>query len=381
MRRVTSWWRRTVTSGSSGTSRTRRRWSSIGWPARGWEHWRRCTRLRATTWAGTSAGSPAPESSTTSTCTSSRAGRATRISCRCSPMSRFCRSICSTRAESSRTPGRARDQLEHFPYKWLTTSEQAPNPRARTWARQALRKEHPREETLDSPRGRRHSFRRARRDKPGAGQEEEQGSRGSRNRPVRRLRLDHAEAEERKLADIEVCYRASVKGKKGQPAKLIRAYEAPAANTVDHGLVDSVGSDSITIKEKDGDSVTIAVNSETKIRVNGKPGALGDIEAGYRAIVHRTSADGPAKALKAYERHGAKSYFRGVVESVGSDSLTVKLRNGSSVTVAVTAATQVRLAGQGLVALSDLKAGYRVNVLRASADGPALVIIARAPKA
>ncbi|HEX9415911.1 MAG TPA: DUF5666 domain-containing protein [Gaiellaceae bacterium] len=183
------------------------------------------------------------------------------------------------------------------------------------------------------------------------------------------------------LADIEVGYRASVKGKKGQPAKLIRAYEAPAADTVVHGLVDSVGSDSITIKEKDGDSVTIAVNSETKIRVNGKPGALGDIEAGYRAIVHRTSADGPAKALKAYERHGAKSYFRGVVESVGSDSLTVKLRNGSSVTVAVTAATQVRLAGQGLVALSDLKAGYRVNVLRASADGPALVIIARAPKA
>lgn len=182
------------------------------------------------------------------------------------------------------------------------------------------------------------------------------------------------------LADIEVGYRAVVKGKKGQPAKLIRAYEVPAPGTVVRGLVDSVGSDSITIKEKDGDLVSIAVNSDTKIRVNGKPGALGDIEAGYHATVLRTAADGPAKAINSYESNGARSYFRGVVESVGSDSLTVKLRNGSSVTVAVTVATRIRLAGQGLAVLSDLKAGYRVAVVRAGADGPALVIIARAPK-
>jgi hypothetical protein len=183
------------------------------------------------------------------------------------------------------------------------------------------------------------------------------------------------------LADIQVGYRAAVRGKAGKPAKLIRAHEAPAPGTVVHGLVDSVGSDSITLKQKDGSLVTIAVNSDTKIHVNGKPGSLSDIEQGYRAVVHRTAADRPAKAIKAYERHGTGSYLRGVVDSVGSDSLTVKLRNGSSVTVAVNADTKIRLAGHGAAALSDIKAGYRVNVLRASADGPALVIVARPPKA
>ncbi len=182
------------------------------------------------------------------------------------------------------------------------------------------------------------------------------------------------------LADIEVGYRAVVKGKPGEPAKLIRAYEPPAPDTVVHGLVDLVGNDSITIKKKDGSSVTIPVNADTKIRVNGKPGTLSDIKAGYRAIVHRTSADGPAKAIKAYERHGHASLLRGVVDSVGANSLTVKLRDGSPVTVVVNADTKILLAGHGLAALIDIKAGFHVIVLRAGADGPALVIVARAPR-
>ena len=75
-------YRHSASSARSPTTRRSRRTAS---PGRGWQRSTRPTRRRATTPAGTSAGSPAPASSTTSTCTSCPAGRATRTSCRSSP--------------------------------------------------------------------------------------------------------------------------------------------------------------------------------------------------------------------------------------------------------------------------------------------------------
>jgi hypothetical protein len=183
------------------------------------------------------------------------------------------------------------------------------------------------------------------------------------------------------LADIHVGYVAAAKlSKGGGPAKALRAHEPPAAGTVVHGLVDAVGSDSITLKKKDGTSVTIGVTADTKIRVNGKAGTLADVEAGYRATVRRTSADGPAAAINAYEPgHNRRVVLKGVVDSVGSDSITLTLRGNATVTVGVTAATRIRVAGHA-GALSDIEAGYHALVLRAGADGPAIAIIARPPK-
>src|SRR5689334_15195665 len=65
-------------------------------------------RLRGTTSAGISVASPAPGSSTTCTCTSSRVGPATRTSCRCSRTSRCCPSTSRTHAGNCTRPGRAR---------------------------------------------------------------------------------------------------------------------------------------------------------------------------------------------------------------------------------------------------------------------------------
>jgi len=184
-----------------------------------------------------------------------------------------------------------------------------------------------------------------------------------------------------KLADIQVGYHALVRLKAaGGPAKAIRAHQAPAPGTVVRGRVDSVGSDSITLKKKDGSPVVIPVNSDTKIRVKGKPGTLGDIHPGDRALVLRTSADGPAKAIRVNDRgHLRRLLLRGVIESVGSDSLVVKVRNGDPVTVPVTADTKIFLAGHGAATLSDLQAGFHVFVLRAGANGPVLAILARPP--
>jgi biopolymer transport protein ExbD len=185
-----------------------------------------------------------------------------------------------------------------------------------------------------------------------------------------------------KLADIQVGFRALVKGKRGQPAKAILAHQPPVPGTVVVGQVDSVGANSLTLKKRDGSPVTIPVNGDTKVLVNGKAATLADVETGYRAYVRRTSTDGPAAVIRAYEKKegaaGHKLLVRGVVDSVGSDSLTLKGRGAATLTIHVTAQTIIRVGGQA-GALSDIKAGYRALVLRAGPGGDALAIVAFPP--
>jgi len=179
------------------------------------------------------------------------------------------------------------------------------------------------------------------------------------------------------LADIQVGYVALVRGKKNEPAKSIHARPAPASGTVVRGLVESTGATSITVKTKTA-SVTIQVTAQTKIRVNGKAAALADVKTGLHVVVIRSSADGPATAIAAGKGHeaGAHALLRGLVQSVGTDSITIQRRNGSTVTVAVTAATQIRVRGHaGAAALSDIQTGFRIAVLRAG-NGVALAIVA-----
>jgi hypothetical protein len=190
----------------------------------------------------------------------------------------------------------------------------------------------------------------------------------------------HVNGKAGTLADVQVGYRAVARvPKAGGPAKVLRASAVPAPGTVVAGAVDSVGANSITLKKRDGSTLTIPVTADTKIHVNGKPGSLGDVEQGYRAIVRRTAADGPAAAINAYQPRAHKLLVRGVVDSVASDSITLKHHTGATVTIAVTAQTIIRVAGKP-GALSDIQAGYRAFVLRAGAGGDALAIIAFPPK-
>jgi cell pole-organizing protein PopZ len=184
------------------------------------------------------------------------------------------------------------------------------------------------------------------------------------------------------LSDVKVGYIALARlTAAGGPAKVLRAHQAPAPGTIVAGKVESVGSDSITVTKGDGSMVTIGVTSDTKILVDGKAATLADVKAGYRALVRRTSADGPAAVIRAHEKSqgGHKLLVHGVVDSVGSDSITLKGHGAATLTVAVNASTLIRVAGQA-GSLSDIKAGYRAIILRAAADGPALAIVAFPPK-
>jgi preprotein translocase subunit YajC len=177
------------------------------------------------------------------------------------------------------------------------------------------------------------------------------------------------------LADVLVGYQAVVKRASDGSAQRIDAKD-PAFKKVVHGIVDSVGTDSITLKlKKDGSSLTIAVTADTKIRVNGSPGALSDIHAGFRAEVKQNS-DGSAKAINAKDPE-FKSEVHGLVSAVGTDSITLKLKNGDSVEIAVTSDTKIHLkCGPGT--LADIEVGFRAKVKRNS-DGSARRIQAVQP--
>jgi hypothetical protein len=167
----------------------------------------------------------------------------------------------------------------------------------------------------------------------------------------------------------------------GGPAKLLLAHQVPAPGTIVAGKVQSVGSNSITLTKKDGSAITIGVTSDTKILVNGKAATLADVEAGYGVLVRRSSADGPAAVIRAYEtkQAGQKLLVAGIVDSVGSDSITLEGHSGATVAVTVNASTMIRVAGKA-GSLADIKAGYRAIILRSAADGPALAIVAFPPK-
>ena len=148
-----------------------------------------------------------------------------------------------------------------------------------------------------------------------------------------------------------------------------------------HGIVESVGASSITVKLKKGASVTVEVTAKTRIKVNRKAASLADVKAGYRAIVIRAK-NGTARAIRATDRVPPRArgvVVRGQVESVGSNSITLKRRNGSTTTVQVTAATRIRV-NRALGTLADVQVGYRAFVVRLP-DGTAFLLRAHAPKA
>src|SRR5262249_32321591 len=79
----------------------------------------------------------------------------------------------------------------------------------------------------------------------------------------------------------------------------IHTYENGQAETyrVDHGKIESVGDNSITITERDGSEVTIPTDDATKV-IGGPHRKLSrnDLKSGVRVMVDREGGD-PAKTI------------------------------------------------------------------------------------
>jgi hypothetical protein len=153
------------------------------------------------------------------------------------------------------------------------------------------------------------------------------------------------------------------------PAK--HANHAAKKGNLVRGVVQAVSSDSITLTLKDGSTKTISVSAKTKIVVNGKKGSsLSDVQVGYRAYV-ALAKDGSARAIRSYDKADRKG-IRGIAQAVGSDSITLELKDGSTKTINVTTATKIVVNGKP-GSLSDIQVGYR-TIVRLADDGSAKAI-------
>jgi Domain of unknown function (DUF5666) len=68
---------------------------------------------------------------------------------------------------------------------------------------------------------------------------------------------------------------------------------------LDGGSISAVDADSMTIAEKGGGSITVTLNTDTRVRVDGKRGRLTDLKVGQVVrVVSRVGADGAATARR-----------------------------------------------------------------------------------
>ena len=176
------------------------------------------------------------------------------------------------------------------------------------------------------------------------------------------------------LAGVSVVAVGTAGAKRGHP----KAHALAKARGAVHGIVQAVGSDSVTLKRKKHAAVVVEVNGDTKIRVGHRAGTLADIQVGYRAIAKLSKGGGPAKWLRAKKPHAKRNAVTGKISAVGSDSLTLtKKKDGSSVTFSVTSDTKIRLNGKPAT-LGDLAPGFRA-VVKLASDGSAAAIRAVDP--
>ncbi len=136
------------------------------------------------------------------------------------------------------------------------------------------------------------------------------------------------------------------------------------------GTVTAVGSDTLTVKLRDGSSRTVHVNGSTKYKLGRADGKETDVKVG--SVVVAAGADGPgddftATAVRIQVR---LDKVAGEVTAVAKDSITVKKRDGTTVTIKVGADTKLAIRGDTTPSLAEIKVGMRVTAVGTlGADG------------
>ncbi|CAB4343925.1 unannotated protein [freshwater metagenome] len=147
------------------------------------------------------------------------------------------------------------------------------------------------------------------------------------------------------------------------------------ANEV-RGAVASVGADSVTITKRDATTVTLTVNSATKLRIPDTDGSgtvtLADLKAGDKVKAH-TSATDPTLAVSISVKGDYKKgeEVEGTASAVGDSSLTVTKEGGASATLTVNADTKLRAPdrdGNGKITLADILVGDKVEAYLSATD-------------
>jgi hypothetical protein len=122
------------------------------------------------------------------------------------------------------------------------------------------------------------------------------------------------------------------------------------------------------VTTRDGSVWTVTVNGSTKYAFGQGDGSLSDVKDGTTVVVAGTTTGD--NALTALGVRVAPDRAVGTVSAKSADSITIKQRDGSSMTVHVNADTTFRVKGIPNAKLSDLAVGMAIGVTgRARSDG------------
>ena len=134
------------------------------------------------------------------------------------------------------------------------------------------------------------------------------------------------------------------------------------------GTVSDVSATGFKVTTRDGSVWTIAINGSTKYQFGTGTGALADVKNGTVALVQGTSTGD--NALTALTVRVAADKAVGTVTAKTANSITIKKRDGTSVTIHVAADTTYRVAGVATATLSDVTVDMGIGVSgRKRADG------------
>ena len=147
--------------------------------------------------------------------------------------------------------------------------------------------------------------------------------------------------------------------------------------TIDRGVVQSVSTTRIVLRELDGNTVSIAVGARTLVLVNGIPATLADILPGFvAAVAHR--GPNPARLIRAFGRI-QPVVDRGVVVSASLRGLVIRTPDGTTLSFRVIPRTRIRWRGLAAT-MAAVRPGRVVGVAHTRA-GVAIRIVIRARRA
>jgi hypothetical protein len=126
------------------------------------------------------------------------------------------------------------------------------------------------------------------------------------------------------------------------------------------GVVTAVGTDTITIKGRDGATTTVRTSSSTTYHVGGSGGSRSDVKVGSAIVAQGTKAsDG---SLDASSVTVFQPRFAGKVTAKTATTITITGPNGTTQTINVSSSTTYNVAGTTGGSLADVSVGMRIVV-------------------
>jgi hypothetical protein len=116
------------------------------------------------------------------------------------------------------------------------------------------------------------------------------------------------------------------------------------------GIVQSVSAIAVVLRELDGSTLSVPVDSKTRVVIDGKQGSLRDLKPGYVALASWKS-DGPAPVLQVFTAGVT------VVASISGGTVTLTRPDGSTASITVGPKTRILVDGRP-ASLGDVQPGY-----------------------